>query len=307
MIMRKRFKSRKKVNSLKKVVYIIFLLVGFFLSYLFFYNKVRKSISEEDYLNYLLKVGFNHQVDRNYITSSLGINAVSNLDNPANVSEESKENSDKNIEKSALNENKPLIYIYNSHDTEEYLSSYFNVYNIKPDVKIAAYYLKEKLNDLGINAIVENQKIKDILNKNNWVYRYSYQASRVYLEEAKKNNPSLKYFIDLHRDSSKKETTTTSIAGKNYARVMFLVGLEHDNYEENLKVASSLNEMIKAKYPNLTRGIYKKSGPGVNGIYNQDFDSNCILIEVGGQYNSIIEVSNTIEVLAKVLYEYIGE
>lgn len=295
--MKKRFKTKKSLRIAKRILYIIFLLGGFFLSYLFFYNKVRNSISEEDYLNYLLKVGFNRQIDRSYISSSLGLNLVSNI-NSLDKDRENKETS---------SSDEPLVYIYNSHDTEEYLSSYFNVYNIKPDVKIASYYLKEKLEDLGIKTIVENQKIKDILNKNKWVYRYSYQASRIYLEEAKKSNPSLKYFIDLHRDSSRKDITTTTIEGKSYAKVMFLVGLEHDNYEANLKVASSLNEMIKLKYPSISRGIYKKKGPGVNGIYNQDFDSNCILIEVGGQYNSILEVSNTIDVLARILYEYIGE
>ena len=88
---------------------------------------------------------------------------------------------------------------------------------------------------------------------------------------------------------------------------MLLVGLEHDNYNANLKVATDINNLIKAKYPSLTRGIYKKSGPGVNGIYNQDFNSNCILIELGGQYNTMLEVSNTIDILAKILYDYIGE
>ena len=111
----------------------------------------------------------------------------------------------------------------------------------------------------------------------------------------------------MHRDSSLKSKTTTTIDGKSYARVMFLVGLEHDNYNANLKVATDINNLIKAKYPSLTRGIYKKSGPGVNGIYNQDFNSNCILIELGGQYNTMLEVSNTIDILAKILYDYIGE
>ena len=173
--------------------------------------------------------------------------------------------------------------------------------------KIASYYLQEKLSDLGLNTIVEKRMIKDALNKNNWVYKDSYKASRIYLENTYQNNTSLKYFIDLHRDSSLKSKTTTTIDGKSYARVMFLVGLEHDNYNANLKVATDINNLIKAKYPSLTRGIYKKSGPGVNGIYNQDFNSNCILIELGGQYNTMLEVSNTIDILAKILYDYIGE
>ena len=306
--MKKRFKSRKKLNNLKKIIYLIFILIGFFLSYLYFYYKVRNMISSEDYLNYLLKVGFNKQIDSSYIKSSLLSNIT--LDNTSvteNNNDDTSQITDKSNTKEVLHSTKPIIYIYSTHDTEGYASSYFNIYNIKPDVKIASYYLQEKLSDLGLNTIVEKRMIKDALNKNNWVYKDSYKASRIYLENTYQNNTSLKYFIDLHRDSSLKSKTTTTIDGKSYARVMFLVGLEHDNYNANLKVATDINNLIKAKYPSLTRGIYKKSGPGVNGIYNQDFNSNCILIELGGQYNTMLEVSNTIDILAKILYDYIGE
>lgn len=268
-------------------------------------------ISSEDYLNYLLKVGFNRQINSSDIKSSfLDKNNIANIisglqDDNEKDNEEANNSSSDNV-KEVANSQKPVVYIYSTHDTEGYASSYFNIYNIKPDVKIASYYLQEKLNDLGLKTIVEKRVIKDVLTKNGWVYKNSYKASRIYLEDTYKNNNSLKFFIDLHRDSSLKSKTTTSIDGKNYARVMFIVGLEHDNYNANLKVATDINNLIKEKYPNLTRGIYKKSGPGVNGIYNQDFNSNCILIELGGQYNTILEVSNTIEVLAKILYDYIG-
>lgn len=306
--MKKRFKSRKKLNNLKKIIYLIFILIGFFLSYLYFYYKVRNMISSEDYLNYLLKVGFNKQIDSSYIKSSLLSNTtIDNTSVTENNNDDTSQITDKSNTKEVLNSTKPIIYIYSTHDTEGYASSYFNIYNIKPDVKIASYYLQEKLSDLGLNTIVEKRMIKDALNKNNWVYKDSYKASRIYLENTYQNNTSLKYFIDLHRDSSLKSKTTTTIDGKSYARVMFLVGLEHDNYNANLKVATDINNLIKAKYPSLTRGIYKKSGPGVNGIYNQDFNSNCILIELGGQYNTMLEVSNTIDILAKILYDYIGE
>lgn len=306
--MKKRFKSRKKLNNLKKIIYLIFILIGFFLSYLYFYYKVRNMISSEDYLNYLLKVGFNKQIDSSYIKSSLLSNIkFDNTSVTENNNDDTSQITDKSNTKEVLNSTKPIIYIYSTHDTEGYASSYFNIYNIKPDVKIASYYLQEKLSDLGLNTIVEKRMIKDAINKNNWVYKDSYKASRIYLENTYQNNTSLKYFIDLHRDSSLKSKTTTTIDGKSYARVMFLVGLEHDNYNANLKVATDINNLIKAKYPSLTRGIYKKSGPGVNGIYNQDFNSNCILIELGGQYNTMLEVSNTIDILAKILYDYIGE
>ena len=309
--MSKKFKSKRKLNTWKKIIYMIFILIGFFLSYLYFYYKIRNMVSSEDYLNYLLKVGFNRQINSSDIKSSFLdksniANIISGLqDDSKNNSEEVNNASDDNV-KEVANSEKPVIYIYSTHDTEGYASSYFNIYNIKPDVKIASYYLQEKLNDLGLKTIVEKRVIKDALTKNGWVYKDSYKASRIYLEDTYKNNNSLKFFIDLHRDSSLKSKTTTTIDGKDYARVMFLVGLEHDNYNANLKVATNINDLIKNKYPNLTRGIYKKSGPGVNGIYNQDFNSNCILIELGGQYNTMLEVSNTIEILAKILYDYIG-
>ena len=51
----------------------------------------------------------------------------------------------------------------------------------------------------------------------------------------------------------------------------------------------------------------KKTGMNVNGVYNQDFSPNCILIEVGGVSNNIDEVNQTMNVLAKIISKYIKE
>ena len=74
---------------------------------------------------------------------------------------------------------------------------------------------------------------------------------------------------------------------------------------QNLTLAEKLNELINQELPGLSRGISKKEGPGVNGIYNQDISSNSMLIEIGGDKNNIDEVNNTINILSKVLYKYI--
>ena len=279
--MKKRFKGKRKFRKLK-------------VSFLVTINVLRKKVIQEldpsNYINYLLKTGFNNQISKNILKSPLGIENISLVNNKEEV---------KNSE--------PLIYIYNTHDEEAYYNSYLNPYNIVPNVKLASYYFQERLKDLGIESVVEKRKIKDVLDKNGWSYRYSYNASRVYLEEVSKNSPSIKYFIDLHRDSVGKDKTTTIINGKNYARVMFLVGLEHENYQKNLELATRLDELIRQFDSTLSRGIYQKEGPGVNGIYNQDFNSNTILIEVGGQYNTIEEVANTIEAISLVFKDYLGE
>ena len=88
---------------------------------------------------------------------------------------------------------------------------------------------------------------------------------------------------------------------------MFVVGLEHKNYEKNLNTATEVNRLFEEKYPGLSRGIYKKEGTGVNGIYNQDISENVMLIELGGVDNNIDEVMNTINAITDVLSIYIGE
>lgn len=116
---------------------------------------------------------------------------------------------------------------------------------------------------------------------------------------------SLEYFIDIHRDSVSKNVSTINIDNKSYARILFVVGLEHSNYQENLDNVNKINALSEKYYPGLSRGIYKKSGSSVNGIYNQDIDSNVILIEIGAVDNNIEEVFNTLEALSNILYFYI--
>lgn len=288
--MKKRFKGKHRFRKLNVLSFILVGLASFSVTINVLRKKVTQVLDPSNYIDYLLKTGFNNQVSKSILKSPLDIENISLVNNEEEVKS-----------------NEPLIYIYNTHDEEAYYNSYLNPYNIVPNVKLASYYFQERLKDLGIESVVEKRKIKDVLDKNGWNYRYSYNASRVYLEEVSKNSPSIKYFIDLHRDSVGKDKTTTIINGKNYARVMFLVGLEHKNYQKNLELATRLDELIRQFDSTLSRGIYQKEGPGVNGIYNQDFSSKAILIELGGQYNTIEEVANTIEVIARVLKDYLGE
>ena len=64
---------------------------------------------------------------------------------------------------------------------------------------------------------------------------------------------------------------------------------------------------ISEKYPGLSKGIYKKGGAGVNGVYNQDFSPYTILIEIGGEENTTTEVMNTTVALGEILSEVITE
>lgn len=200
---------------------------------------------------------------------------------------------------------KPIIYLYNTHQTEEYETTTVLDYSIKPTVMISNYILEEIFNENDLGVYVEETSIKEILNNNNWNYSYSYLASRKLLEQRKIEIPSLKYFIDLHRDSLTKDKTTVIINNKQYAKLLFVIGQDHNNYLENLKFTEKINNKLNEKYPTLSKGIYQKGGVGVNGIYNQDFSNYTILLEVGGYQNTPVEVLNSLIAFSECFMEVI--
>lgn len=201
----------------------------------------------------------------------------------------------------------PLIYIYNTHQLEKYSTENIEIYDIVPNVMMASYILREKLHENDIPALVEEEDINQFLQTNNWNYASSYKVTRFLMEDAKEKNPTLNYFIDLHRDSVNKKITTTTIDNKNYAKILFVIGLENENYQENMNITKKVLDRLEKEYPSITRGIYKKQGPGVNGVYNQDFHKNVILVEMGGQENTIDEVLNSTLALSSVLTSLIKE
>lgn len=210
-------------------------------------------------------------------------------------------------EEVVLNTKEPLIYIYSTHTNEEYSYSKNDIYNVIPTVKTASYILEEELNKLGINSIVEEKNTTDLINQDKLPYSDSYKISRILLENKKNEYNSLEYFLDIHRDSVKRSVTTIEIDGVSYARIMFVLGLENKNYEENKKVMTKINDYLNINYPGLSRGIYEKQGKGVNGVYNQDFNKNTMLIEIGGVDNSIDEVANSVKIIAEALYDYLNK
>jgi stage II sporulation protein P len=165
--------------------------------------------------------------------------------------------------------------------------------------------MKERLNEMGVPSIVEEGNIAEFIRVNNWNYDYSYDASRYFINQAIIDYPTIKYFIDIHRDSINKDEATTIINGKKHAKILFVVGLANQNYQLNLDLANDLNKSIALLYPSLCRGVLTKKGAGVNGIYNQDISPNTMLLEVGGYQNTIDEVMNTINIITPILKEKI--
>ena len=331
-------KKKRKIIKFKYLIFISFIYLSF--SYTF-YNMIKDNnkISNEEFINILVSSG-NANIINKYKTTNIVNNTMkyllkinikkpetllntsilkygkikktvktisleynddySNMDDLKKVSDYIKDPNPKKIDN-------PIIYLYNSHQLENYSNESLDIYGITPNVLMASYLLKEKLNSMNIPTIVEEANMSEILEKNNWNYSYSYNASRELLTEKISKYKTLKYFIDIHRDSITKNYSTIKIDDKSYAKVLFVIGLDHNNWEPNFNLATKFNNIIEKKYPGLSKGIMKKTGMNVNGIYNQDVSPNCILIEIGGVDNTIEEVFNTTNVIAETISTIIKE
>lgn len=311
--MKKRFYSPKvKKKKGKKLFFFMMFIFGIYISFKIL-DDSKIEINDKDLVLVLLKEGNSFSDNDHGTINKIFSSILSFYKEPTKLlatsnSDLVEEYETKKVSKEEeVIDTKPLIYIYNSHQTEEYAPSSFLEYSVNPTVMMADYIMEEIFSKNKLTSLVEERKVKDILTENGWKYSYSYEASRILMEEAKKNNPSLKYFVDVHRDSLKKDKTTVEINGKSYAKTIFLIGLENPKYEQNLDFTSKINDKLNERYPGLSKGIYKKGGAGVNGVYNQDFSEYTILIEIGGPENTTGEVLNSTLAFAECFMEVISE
>lgn len=287
--MKKIFKSKTSSKKKFKKIFVL-LLMSFFSAY--FLNKL-EIFHNEKFIELLKKTGMNEITEtgidlKGEYLINVGLSTFDDITFTKDVFKQGE------IQKENL-ENK--IYIYNTHQTEEYRT--IENYNLTPTVHTASYILKDMLSDYGIGTIVEDNDLKTDLNNMGYTYRQAYKVSRSWLE--KLNNPNLFLYIDLHRDSINYNLSNVIVDGKDYAKIMFVVGTNYD-YQENMNVANSLIQEIEKINKSISRGVFTRFS-----VYNQDYNKNCVLIEVGGPESTYESVSNSLSVLAAAINNYLGE
>lgn len=288
--MKKIFKS-KRVKSIYIKKIVILLLISFFASYAL--SKI-KLFNNNNFIELLKNTSMNEIKNNNFnIKGEYLINVGLTTFNDIKFTKEvfRQNNIKKNI-------GEPRIYIYNTHQTEEYRT--IENYNLTPTVHTAAYILKDMLREYNINVIVEDSDLKTDLNNMGLSYNDAYTVSRNWLE--KLNNETLDLYIDLHRDSVQYEYSNIKVNGEDYAKIMFVVGMNHD-YENNMKVVDKLLKEVESINKSISRGKYLRK----TAIFNQDFNKNCVLIELGGPESTYESISNSLRVLALAIKNYLGE
>ena len=267
----KRFKTKRRSNNRKKINFFILIIL---LLIIFIFLSFKKLNNNYDLFINLLFHNTSFKSDDKLLI-------IHNLDFFI-------PNYAFNNTKKVINEvNNKKIYLYNTHNLESYKDN--------KSVIDASICLSNNLLKLGIKSDIEEKKTSDYLVTG---LNY-YEVSRTFLKEKINNNYD--YYIDIHRDSA--TDTKIKINNKNYAKVLFVLGLENKNYEKNKELLVKMHTFLNNNYPGLSKGILEKKGSDVNGVYNQDLGSNFLLIEIGGVDNNLEEVNNTTEVLALMLDE----
>ena len=114
------------------------------------------------------------------------------------------------------------------------------------------------------------------------------------------------FVIDLHRDavgSSNSYAPTVKINGNYAAQMMFGIGtngggLEHPNWNQNLKMAVKIQQKANEMYPGLFRPIIIR-----NSRYNQHVSTGACIIEVGATGNTMDQCILSMQCLANIYAE----
>ncbi len=305
----KRFKGKKSYRRIKMVFLLFIITLSFGLSLSYFSSLLQK----EEVLEFLLETTLFQDGNKKKKKSlsiydfllDYTIGKKEMEDNHFSVDDIVEEyTEDPKPEENMSKE--PIVYIYSTHQGEGYGGGVFAEHDITPTVMMASYRLREELNKKGIPTLVETTSISDIIKTNGWDYNSTYRVSRMLMENAKASHPTLEYFIDFHRDAIPYQSSIIEYNEKVYAKIMFVIGTDHENSQENINLATQISDLLNKRVPGISRGLYYIGNREVNGVYNQDFSPKALLFEVGANYNKISEVNNTVMVLADALKEVIG-
>lgn len=292
-----KFKSKRRIKL--KFKYLIFVIIIILIYLLFSYISsnfklvtINKNAISKILSNNSIHIIYNE--DDNYFNKIL--QKFININDPVGILKNQTENKIILKDKLKLSSYKYKVYLYNTHDLEQYKDF---IQNIKINVGNASLLLSNNLKSIGIDVIVGKQKVSDLTNND---LSKSFDISKTLIENIIQSE-NIDLFIDLHRDDEKKEVTTLELNGKKYAKVKFVVGRKNKNYMLNYNLTELINRKIKEKYPDLTRGIVLND----NYTYNQELSEKIIFINIGGYENDIVEIKNTIDLLGPIIKEVLDE
>ena len=207
-----------------------------------------------------------------------------------------------------VNVNTKNIVIYHTHTCESYTptekysykaSGNFRTLDINYSVARVGTELTKYMQHYGYNVIHDTTLYDDSS------YSESYDRSLKAVAKILQENENTDVLFDIHRDAigDSSYAPTVKIGDDEVAQLMFVIGSngggsEHDNWNENLKLAIKIQEKANELYPGLFKPIILR-----NSRYNQQLAKGASIIEVGATGNTMEQCLNSMKYLSKVLSE----
>jgi len=218
-----------------------------------------------------------------------------------------------------LSGEEPTVLIYHTHATEAYFKT--NGYTYKNNGDWRTLEANKSILAVGerLSSLLHNRYgisvIHDCTNHEPPKLATAYSRSVKTMEKYRGEYKSLVMYIDVHRDSygndPKEVADFVSIDGKEYARIMFVVGTgkgatgtgygEMPDFDANYALAKRITDILAGYDKRLVREIRVKTGR-----YNQHISDQCLLVEVGHNANTLEQALNSMDFLAAAIAEASG-
>lgn len=206
-------------------------------------------------------------------------------------------------------ENKKDVIIFHTHTCESYtptekfnyeMSGSYRTTDLNYSVARVGTELETQLRSYGFH-VTHDKTYHDYPQ-----YSGSYGKSLETVKNILANQPETQMVIDLHRDavgSMPDYAPCVKIGDETAAQLMFVIGtdgggLQHLNWQNNLKFAVKVQQKANELYPGLFRPIIVR-----NSRYNQHLTKAATIIEVGATGNTMEQCLTSMKYLAKVLDE----
>ena len=212
-----------------------------------------------------------------------------------------------------LGQGDPQILILHTHGSESYTppeeakvvwSGDYRTTDTRYNVVAVGDVMAEVFGAAGI-SVLHDRTLYDYPS-----YNGAYDRSLASIEDYLARYPSIRFVLDLHRDA------VEDTAGNQYrvicetqegtAAQMTLVvgsdggGLYHPNWQENLRLATALQEHLLAENEQLMRPVLLR-----NSRYNQHVTTGSLLVEVGAAGNSPEEATLAARIFAEGMIDVI--
>lgn len=202
-----------------------------------------------------------------------------------------------------LSPDEPVVLILSTHATESYAEHAETGYRTSDDsenVIRTASVIAEILEEAGIGVIHSRTRFDEE------DFTMAYYNASLEIRAQLKEHPSIRYIIDVHRDSvMANDGTYLAMESGNLAQMMFVVGTDHGGsghtgWEDNLALAARLHTAMEAENPGLMRPVNLRSAS-----FNQQYTSGSLILEIGSCAGSLENAVRSAEIFAHALADEI--